>query len=101
MKTRPTATPARTTRPSKPGPTATRKPGELPAGAITKAAQRALGRIKSDPKMTSSASSAGFIIPAGQKAGRLKGYQVFVKVCRYSDEKLKEDKMSGGLFCEV
>lgn len=42
--------------------------------------------------------SAGFIIPAGQPKGPKEGWQVFVTLHRYSDQKLKDDPLSGGLL---
>lgn len=44
---------------------------------------------------TSSASSAGFVLTG--KRGEKQGVQVFVKIIRYSDKKLKKNRNSGGL----
>lgn len=49
----------------------------------------------------SASTSVGFIIPNGQKRGEKEGFQVFVKVIRYSDKKLKEDQNSGGLLAPL
>ena len=59
---------------------------------------KAVKKLQSDKRMTSSAVSAGFIIPDGQPRGKKTGFQVFVKVARYSDELLKKKPMTGGLL---
>lgn len=51
--------------------------------------------FKDDGRMTAASSSAGFLGTVGKKS-----YQVFVKVCEYSDELLQRDPDSGGLLCE-
>ena len=61
---------------------------------------KAVKRITKDEAMTSSETSAGFIIPNGQKRGQRTGFQVFVKVCRYSEALLKRKPVTGGLLCE-
>lgn len=45
--------------------------------------------------------SAGFIVPAKKNQateGDTTGYQVFVRICRYSENLLKSDPLSGGLL---
>lgn len=46
------------------------------------------------------ASSAGYIIPNGQKAGEREGYQVFVTIIRYREKLHREKPKSGGLRFE-
>jgi hypothetical protein len=64
---------------------------------IRTALNRAIRNITSNQNVTSAASSAGFIITDGQKRGQKTGFQVFVKICRYSDVRLKKYPNSGGL----
>jgi hypothetical protein len=68
--------------------------------ALLRAYNKATKNLKNDDAMTASLVSAGFIIPNGQKRGCRKGFQVFVKVCRYSEELLKRKPITGGLLCE-
>jgi hypothetical protein len=69
--------------------------------AVLKAYDKSAKRLAKDDVITSAMTSAGFIIPNGQKRGKRTGYQVFVKVCRYSEELLKRKPITGGLLCEV
>ncbi len=46
------------------------------------------------------ASSAGYIIPKGQKAGEREGYQVFVTIIRYREKLHRKKPKSGGLRFE-
>lgn len=66
--------------------------------SLSRAFKRAFNNLNNDDRMTASASSAGFIIPDGQKRGKRTGFQVFVKVCRYSEELLKSNPETGGLL---
>ena len=59
---------------------------------------KAVRKLERDATLRASATSAGFIIPNGQKRGQRKGYQVFVKVCRFSEELLKSKPLTGGLL---
>lgn len=68
--------------------------------ALLRAYSKAVRNLQRDEAMTASATSAGFIIPNGQKRGQRTGFQVFVKVCRYSEELLKRKNSTGGLVCE-
>ncbi len=68
---------------------------------LLRAYQKAARRLKRDSDMTAATVSAGMLIPKGQKRGKRKGYQIFVKVCRYSDELLKRKLETGGLECGV
>lgn len=68
--------------------------------ALLRAYSKAAKHLQADRRLTATKTSAGFIIPVGQKRGKRTGYQVFVQVCRYSDELLKEQPMTGGLLCE-
>lgn len=58
---------------------------------------RCVKRMQLASGLVSCSSSAGFIIPNGQKKGKRNGYQVFVKVCKFSEELLAKDPNSGGL----
>jgi len=64
--------------------------------AYSKSAQR----IQGDKWLTAASTSAGFIIPEGQKLGDRNGYQVFVRICNYSDKLLKKYPDTGGLLSE-
>lgn len=66
--------------------------------AVLKAYSQAVKKLEKDDKMTALSVSAGFIIPNGQKRGKAVGYQVFVKVHRFSQLKLKSNPVSGGLL---
>lgn len=68
--------------------------------SVIKAYSRAVKNAEKDG-LTSSATCAGFIIPNGQKRGQKSGYQVFVKVIRYSDALLKKKPMTGGLHARL
>ena len=67
---------------------------------VLRAYSKAVKRIEDDRSMLATQISAGFIFPPGQKKGYKIGYQVFVKVCQYSDELLAREPDSGGLNCE-
>jgi hypothetical protein len=78
-----------------------REPMKTATGnALLRAYSKAAQNLQRDEAMTASATSAGFIIPNGQKRGQRTGFQVFVKVCRYSEELLKRKPDTGGLLCE-
>lgn len=68
--------------------------------AVLRAYDKSVARLERDPKMTAAMTNAGFIIPNGQKRGDRTGYQVFVKIYRYSDELLKKKPLTGGLLAE-
>lgn len=68
--------------------------------SVIRAYNRSAKRIK-DSSLTSAATSAGFIIPDGQKRGEREGWQVFVKVIRFSEKKLKRNFESGGLAVKI
>ena len=72
----------------------------MASGKILKAYARATKRMDGAPYLSATQTSAGFVFPQGQKRGHRKGYQVFVKVCRYSDELLASKPDTGGLSCE-
>lgn len=67
---------------------------------IHEACNLAAEAIQKDSCMLSSARSAGFIIPRGQKRGKRRGYQVFVRVVRFDEALLKSKPSTGGLLCE-
>lgn len=71
---------------------------EVTGTGILRAASLALRNIEKDDHMTATEMDAGFILPDQQKAGRRLGYQVFVKVARFSEELLDADPVSGGLL---
>jgi hypothetical protein len=68
--------------------------------SLTTAVNKAFRRMKKD-ELAAAMTSAGFVYFPGSKRGKRHGVQVFVKVCRYSDELLKKVPLSGGLFCEL
>lgn len=70
---------------------------------VLKAYNKAVGRLegKFGHQMSSCAVSAGTIFAPGQKRAERRGYQVFVKVIRYSDAMLKFDAKSGGLHADL
>lgn len=68
--------------------------------ALLRAYSKAVKNLQRDGKITASATSAGFIIPDGQKRGKRIGFQVFVNVCRFSDDLLRRKPYTGGLLCE-
>ena len=65
---------------------------------LLKAYSKAVKKLQKDKSMTACLVSAGFIIPDGQKKGKEKGFQVFVKVHRYSEELFKRKPITGGLI---
>lgn len=69
--------------------------------AVLRAYNRAAKKFDKDPDLVGTHESAGFIIPDGQKRGKRKGFQVFVRMVRYDEEKLKADPMSGGLLAPL
>lgn len=67
--------------------------------AVLRAYNRAAKRImKDDDTMCAVSTDAGFIIPDGQKGKPKEGYQVFVKIARYSEKLLKARPCTGGLL---
>ena len=66
--------------------------------AVLKAYSQAVKKLEKDDKLTASSVSAGFIIPDGQKRGQAEGYQVFVKVHRFCQLRLKNKPEGGGLL---
>jgi len=63
------------------------------AGALN----RAISRVQRSKEILSTEVDAGMIVNRG-KPGHRVGLQVFVRVCRYSDEMLKAEPMTGGLL---
>ena len=59
---------------------------------------KAIRKLCKDPQLLAAELDAGFIIPTGQKRGRRRGYQVFVRVCRWSEEMLRDQHITGGLL---
>lgn len=66
--------------------------------AVHRAYSKSAKRIMNEPKTKSAETSAGFIIPDGQPKGPKKGYQVFVKVARFSEALLNSRPGTGGLI---
>lgn len=56
-------------------------------------------RLTEDTAITAAESDAGFVIPINQPRGPKLGYQVFVRVCRYSEALLQQEPVTGGLLC--
>jgi hypothetical protein len=50
--------------------------------------------------LIASSCSAGTVLPAGERGTR-EGFQVFVKVAKFSEKLLKEQPLTGGLLCEI
>ena len=63
---------------------------------LERAMDEATRRMFLDGDMIAASESAGFLKTIGGQQ-----FQVFVKVCRYSDELLASDPDSGGLLCEA
>lgn len=80
-------------------------PAEAKATEMQRAFNRAYRRIKNDG-LISSKQSAGFIDDPNdpgsmkKKKGKRHGYQVIVRLVKYSDERLAEDERTGGLHEE-
>jgi len=66
--------------------------------AVMRAYVRAINVLESDQGVTASQHSAGFVMASRQKRGARKGYQVFVRVCRFDEELLSRNRMTGGLL---
>jgi hypothetical protein len=70
--------------------------------SILKAATKAARRLNKEPNTyVACAESAGFVFAPGQKRGQKEGYQITVKVERYSDAFLKSHPLSGGLLNQI
>ena len=69
--------------------------------AVLRAYNRAAKKFEKDPAIVSTHESAGFIIPDGQKRGKRKGFQVFVRVVRFDESMLKRKPESGGLLASL
>ena len=68
---------------------------------LLRAYDKAVDGMRADGEMTARVVSAGFVLPPKRAIGRgvdRAGFQVFVKVCRYDEARLKADPESGGLF---
>jgi hypothetical protein len=65
---------------------------------VLRAYNQAIKKLTADDALWATEVSAGFIIPPGQKRGHRKGYQVFLKVCRYDDELVATKPLTGGLL---
>ena len=68
---------------------------------VCRAYARALQKLAQYKDLTATEISAGMLFPPKQRRKHRRGFQVFVKVCRYSDELLADDPNSGGLLCEA
>lgn len=66
--------------------------------SVSRAFAKSLKRILKEDNLIATSADAGFVIPKGQKRGQRNGYQVFVKVARYSDQLLKSKPLTGGLL---
>ncbi len=74
--------------------------GKVTESQLMHAKDMALRRIQRSKAIVATEVDAGTIITSG-KPGHRVGYQVFVKVARYSDELLASDPDSGGLLEEA
>lgn len=67
--------------------------------SLLRAYNRTAKRFADDPCMVSCMVDAGFIITPRDKRGEpAKGFQVFVKMCRYDEALLRSEPTSGGLL---
>jgi hypothetical protein len=66
--------------------------------SLLRAYGRAAKRFGNDGLLRATSQSAGFIIPAHQKVGERFGFQVFVRMVRFSEKLLKEEPKTGGLL---
>lgn len=62
--------------------------------ALLRTFNRAAGRMAKEERVTATEISAGFI-----DADDGRSYQVFVRICRFSDDLLRERPETGGLLC--
>lgn len=73
---------------------------------LMRAYARGVKRVKQD-NLLRTAQSAGFIADPNDpdswtaKKGKRKGYQVFVLLVQYSEERLKKKPLSGGLHARL
>ena len=74
---------------------------EANESTLARAMKRALKTLKSDAACVACAEDAGFIMDPKYSAALPTGYQVFVKVCPYSQLLQNEDPMSGGLYAHI
>lgn len=74
---------------------------EATGDSVVRACSKTFKRIEKEG-LTAASTSAGFFFPEGkQKKGFREGYQVFVKIIKYSDVRLANHPQSGGLHCEL
>lgn len=67
-------------------------------GTLRRALNKALKNLEKDEACCATSVDAGFTIPGGQPRGEFKkGYQVFVRVCRYDEMLLDDNPDTGGL----
>lgn len=69
--------------------------------ALLRAYSKAAKNLQQDGMMAATTVSAGFIIPDGQKRGEREGYQVFVRVIRWSQAMKRLKPESGGLLSDL
>lgn len=65
--------------------------------SLERALNRARKHLLSGPSVTTASSDAGIVVGLEKPRGQREGYQVFVKVCRFSEKLLKDYPMTGGL----
>lgn len=65
--------------------------------SILEALDHAAEVLKKDPVVTSTEQTAGFILEDGSE----QGFQVFVKVYRYSQPLLQKSPLTGGLLANA
>lgn len=66
--------------------------------SIKRAYSAAVKKVQSHETIQESCYSAGFIIPDGQPKKSRKGFQVFIKVCRFDEKLLESHPLTGGLL---
>lgn len=64
---------------------------------MLRAYTRAIHNLTNDKSANASAVSAGFSVDETKPKGEREGYQVFVKVIRFSEKRLAKHPESGGL----
>jgi len=64
---------------------------------LLKAYDFAAGRVQKEPEIIRAMTSAGFIIPNGQRRGQRRGYQVFVTLIAFDEAQCLSKPNTGGL----
>lgn len=65
--------------------------------SLLRAYNKAAKAVAKDPNLRATVHDAGFIIPVSIRGEFAEGYQVFVKLVKYSEGRLNENPLTGGL----